>query len=170
MIFPHPEYWQPLVDALRAEVQEYAWLLKLLDQQQSHVLERTYGDLPGLTTDIGTQVTSLEARRNVRLSLQAELLREAGLASELRLRELLQSLEPPTDGLFAELIHELERLANKLTSRSRQNSLLLARAHEVSREMCRRLRPHSLTDTYSNRGQRPTHAAVNRPAALAVRA
>ena len=164
MILLPPEHWKPLADALRAEVQEAGWLLELLERQQRQVLDRVYEDLPGLTTDLSAQIAKVEARRDARVELQGELMTQAGADPKTRLRTVLDTIPPPVDGLFVELIRELERVSDRLNRRTRQNRLLLARAHEVTREIFRRLRPESVPDGYSPRGQRPVKGLVGRRA------
>lgn len=144
--------WQPLAAALRDEAQEYAWLVSLLEQQQRGILEQNYAEFPEMTHSIEEQLLAAHHKRSERERVAQLVRQEFGLEPQTPLRELIQLVEPPARTLFEELLNELRKLTERLQNRSRQNTLLLARASEVSRELLSYLQPTQSQTTYNQRG------------------
>jgi flagellar biosynthesis/type III secretory pathway chaperone len=145
--------WQPLADALRAELSEYGALLGLFDAQQNAILERDSEAILLCVSTIEEQMQRLGALRDEREELVRSFAAKFAQPASATLRSLLSFFAAEARPLLEALIDEINHLIHRARRRSRQNHLLLARAVEVRQEMLQTLRPESFTKTYSARGR-----------------
>ncbi|MBI3886005.1 MAG: flagellar protein FlgN [Opitutae bacterium] len=145
--------WQPLADALRAELSEYGALVGLFDTQQHAILGRDSEAILLSVATIEEQMRHLAGLRDEREALVRAFAAQFGQPPAATLRSLLPFFAADARPLLEALIDEINHLVHRTRRRSRQNHLLLARAVEVRQELLQTLRPDSFTKTYSARGR-----------------
>lgn len=145
--------WQPLADALRAELSEYGALLGLFDTQQNAILSRDSEAILLCVTTIEDQMQRLHHLRSEREEIVRAFAALHTQPATATLRSLLSFFTAEARPLLEALIDEINHLIHRARRRSRQNHLLLSRAVEVRQEMLQVLRPDSFTKTYSARGR-----------------
>jgi len=145
--------WEPLVDSLRDEVQEYGCLLNLFEEQQTAILRRQPEVVLAVNDAIEIQTRTIRVCRQQRETLVRNCAVQAGQSEESRLGELLERFADGVRPLLAALIDEINRLVGRMRRRAHQNHMLLARSVEVSQQMLQRLSPDGLSKTYSLRGR-----------------
>lgn len=155
--------FQPLIGALRAELQEYGGLLQLLDQQQTSLLGRRPDEVLAVSDAIQAHVPVLLRSRKQREACARELTKlaaadappsppptsgtKAPLAAALDL--FPQRLRP----LAEALVEEINGLVARVERRARQNQLLLTRALDSTQLTLRALDPAAPQRTYTPAGR-----------------
>ena len=149
---------EQIIDALRAEMQEYGGLLNLFDQQQEAILNRKPDDIAEIEQTIEAQLATLRARRTLRETLVTGLTPDAEPHPTLLQSILLfpQAMRP----LIEALAGEVNRLIGRVRRRAQQNQMLLARTIEVTQELCEKLKPGTVTRTYAQNGKMKIKAAT----------
>src|SRR5689334_21684051 len=97
---------QPLIDALREELQEYGGMLALLDEQQDLVVRRAPADLLDSVARIQVQTETIQRARRLRQEHQAELARRTGLPSEATIAEIRPHIPEEYRPLVEALVRE----------------------------------------------------------------
>ncbi len=153
-----PNRHEQIIDALRAELQEYGGLLNLFDQQQNAILNRKPDQIADVEQTVEAQLATLRARRTQRENLVT------GMTPDLDPHPtLLQSIflfPQPMRPLVEALAAEVNRLIGRVRRRAQQNQMLLARTIELTQELCERLKPGTVTRTYSPNGKMKIKAAA----------
>ncbi len=149
---------EQIIDALRAEMQEYGGLLNLFDQQQNAILNRKPDDIADLEQTVEAQLATLRARRAHREGLVIGLTPEASPHPTLLQSILL--FPQPMRPLVEALASEVNRLIGRVRRRAQQNQMLLARTIEVTQELCEKLKPGTVTRTYAPNGKMKIKAAA----------
>ena len=148
---PNPH--EQIIDALRAELQEYGGLLNLFDEQQDAILNRKADAVGEVEIIIEAQLATLRARRSRRESLVA------ALAPDATLLQVILHFPQPMRPLVEALATEVNRLIARVRRRAQQNQMLLARTIEVTQELCEKLQPGTVTRTYAQDGKMKIKAA-----------
>jgi flagellar biosynthesis/type III secretory pathway chaperone len=152
--------FEQIIDALRAELQEYGALLSVFDAQQQAILERKPDDVLELEGTITAQLGVVRTHRTRRESLLALLGNAATNAAKPTLFQSILQFPQPMRPLVEALATEVNRLISKVRRRAQQNQMLLKRTIEVTQELCERLQPGSTTRTYARDGKMKIKAAA----------
>ena len=147
---PHEQ----IIDALRAELQEYGGLLNLFDQQQDAILHRKPDAITEIDVTVEAQLATLRARRTNRERLVSAMVPNASLLQMIL--HFPQAMRPLVEALAT----EVNRLIVQVRRRARQNQMLLARTIEVTQELCEKLQPGTVTRTYAQDGKMKVKAAA----------
>lgn len=144
--------WEPLVEALRLELQEYGGLLSLLDRQQEYIHRRDAEQLLKLDRSLQGEMQATADLRDRREQMVATLAGQLGYPADTALSSMLEAFDEVARPLLKALVEEINALIEKTRRRAHQNQALLARACDVMEEVLRTLRPQGLTKTYTARG------------------
>ena len=145
--------WQPLVEVLREELEEFGALLRLFDEQQAALLSRDSTLVLGSVDAIEEQTRLLQELRGRRELLVRSFALGYNRPGGATLRSLLGDFPAEARPLLEALIDQINQLVHRTRRRSSQNHLLLAREVETRQQILETLRPGSFTRTYSPRGQ-----------------
>jgi flagellar biosynthesis/type III secretory pathway chaperone len=157
--------WNPLVDLLRDELQEYGGLFNLLGRQQDQIIERKPDAILVLNDEIDAQTQIVAELRTRREDMVADLHARADAAGTVTLRSLLPHFSADVQPLLEALMTDINHMLRRNRQKARQNHLLLARAMELTEQTLRVLQPENFTRTYRRTGQ----VATPRPAVVASR-
>ncbi len=162
MNFP-PDETQPLIEALRDELQEYGALLQLLKDQQSRLIGRRAEEVLHLSGAIETQLPVVDQARQRR---QGELRALAGNLTTskeevlgIQLNDLLPFFPTVVAPMIRGLVEEINRLVSTVARFASQNQLLLVRAVESTQAALRSVQPAAAQRTYTPTGRLYAHAA-----------
>lgn len=153
-----PNRHEQIIDALRAEMQEYGGLLNLFDQQQNAILNRNADAVADVEQTIEAQLATLRARKSQREALVSALTPD--VVPHPTLLQSILLFPQPMRPLIEALASEVNRLIGKVRRRAQQNQMLLARTIEVTQELCEKLKPGTVTRTYAQNGKMRIKAAV----------
>lgn len=145
--------WEPLVEILRSELQEYGGLFNLLSQQQDRIIERKTDAVLTVTDEIEAQTRTVGELRGRREELVATLLERAGETQSALLRALLPYFPEVVRPLFDALMTDINHMVRRNRQKARQNHLLLSRAMELTEQTLRMLQPENFTRTYKRSGK-----------------
>lgn len=144
--------WDPLIDLLREEVQEYGGLHNLLDRQQSEIFNRE-SDLVMLTNeDVERQMGMMNALRERRESKVKMMANKCNCDPELSLRNMLPHFPDFIRPLLEALIDEVNAMVTRTRRKARQNYLLLSRTMEITQKALSMSEPENYSKTYSRKG------------------
>jgi flagellar biosynthesis/type III secretory pathway chaperone len=157
--------WEPLVDLLRLELQEYGGLFNLLGRQQDQIIERKPDAILGLNDDIDAQTQVVGELRTRREQLVVDLHARTAAAGTVTLRSIIPYFPADVQPLLEALMTDINLMLRRTRQKARQNHLLLARAMELTEQTLRVLQPENFTRTYQRSGK----VATARPAPAASR-
>lgn len=149
--------WQILVDALRAELQEYGGICATLDEQQKAIFERNGEKVQMVGNILTQQIESATRLRNAREELMRDIARFNELPLETSLADMRQVFPASAHGLLKALVDEINTLLQTIRRRSRQNQMLLARTCEIMEHTLQLMRPSNFVKTYSAKGAISVH-------------
>ncbi len=155
--------WEPLVDALRLELQEYGALFNLLGRQQDQIIDRKPDAILMLNDEIDAQTQVVAELRGRREQMVDELHARAGAAGTVTLRAILPCFAADVQPLLEALMTDINHMLRRNRQKARQNHLLLARAMELTEQMLRVLQPENFTRTYQRTGKVATPRATPPP-------
>ncbi|MBK1878459.1 flagellar protein FlgN [Pelagicoccus mobilis] len=145
--------WNPLVEMLRHEVQEYGGLYNLLERQQEEIFKRD----PQLVLDTNAEIESYMADmgglREQRENFVREMARAFGADEEQPLSKLLNYFPDFMQPMLQALVDEINHMVRRTRQKARQNFMLLSRTMEINHETMQRLQPGNYNKTYSKRGR-----------------
>jgi len=159
---------EPLIEALREELQHYGEALALLNEQQELIVQRSAGDLFNSINAIQNQALVMVAARDKRSSLQRALALEIGLADGATLGDLIKRLPPQYQPLVQALLQENNELLFRVQQRARQNHILLSRSLELMQDLIRSLLPAGAGAIYTHGGDLSAPVFAPAPAFEAV--
>jgi flagellar biosynthesis/type III secretory pathway chaperone len=159
--------WEPLVETLRSELQEYGGLFNLLARQQDRIIERRPDDVLAINDEIENQTHAVAELRLRREELVDALTRRAGLKAPGTLRGLVPCFPEVVRPLVEALITDINHRVRRNRQKARQNHLLLSRAMELTEQTLRVLQPENFTRTYQRTGK---VSLTGRPAAARYQA
>ncbi|MCH6255856.1 flagellar protein FlgN [Puniceicoccaceae bacterium K14] len=147
------EDWDPLLELLREEVQEYGGLYNLLERQQREVFERAPESVMSTNEEVEHymgQMGLLRERREEQVVLMAN---RFGCDTDLSLSNMLDYFPEFIRPLLKALIDEINEMVRRTRRKARQNFLLLSRTMELTQEAISSLQPDNYTKTYSRKGK-----------------
>lgn len=144
--------WEPLVVALREELQEYGALLNLLTQQQNLIIGRNAQGVFEFNDLIDQQIRITHELRAIREQLSARLVESLGIEEPTPLRDILHYFPEKAQHLLQALIDEIYSIVEKTQHRARQNQMLIKRATEVTEKILQILQPKPSIKTYTRKG------------------
>ncbi len=162
------EQIQPLIDALREELQQYGEMLALLDRQHQFIMVRDGAEVfqsAGAIQAQGSVIQTARAQREKcrgRLALTLQQPERAGFTNVIPL------LPPDYRPLVKALVDENNELLLRVRERARQNHLLLSRSLELMQGLLNTLLPNRETRTYTDHGTMQTHTIVTHSSYNAV--
>lgn len=159
---------EPLVAALRDELQQYGEMLALLDREQELVVNRASAKLFESIGAIQSHAAVIQRARDQRDSCRAALAGELRQPVDTPLTLLLASVPPHYRPLIEALVQENNQLLIRVQQRARQNQLLLTRSLELMQRFISTLFPTRDTQVYNDHGHRPTRTQTVRPLYEAV--
>lgn len=154
--------WNPLVDLLRHEVQEYGGLYNLLERQQGEIFQRDPQLVLDTNSEIESYMSAMGSLRDQRETLVREMARGCGADEEQPLSKLLVHFPDFMQPMLQALVDEINAMIRRTRQKARQNFMLLSRTMEINHETMQRLQPGNYNRTYSKKGrigvktQRPT--------------
>jgi flagellar biosynthesis/type III secretory pathway chaperone len=157
--------WEPLVELLRLELQEYGGLFNLLGRQQDQIIDRKPDAILVLNEEIDAQTQLVADLRVRREQLVDELHTRAGAPGTVTLRSIIPYFAAEVQPLLEALMNDINHMLRRNRQKARQNHLLLARAMELTEQTLRVLQPENFTRTYQRTGK----VAPARPAATVSR-
>jgi flagellar biosynthesis/type III secretory pathway chaperone len=154
--------WEPLIDILRNELQEYGGLFNLLGQQQDRIIERKPDAVLSINDEIELQTRTVAELRGRRESFVDDLLARVGQPVPGSLRKLIPHLPDFVQPLLEALMTDINHMVRRNRHKARQNHLLLSRAVQLTEETLRVLQPENFTRTYGRTGRAtlPARAAA----------
>jgi flagellar biosynthesis/type III secretory pathway chaperone len=138
---------EPLITALREELQQYGEMLALLDRQQEQVKARAAAEIFQSISLIQAQATAIQSAREHREKCRG--------AAALACRQ-------------PALVDENNHLLGRIHQRARQNHVLLRRSVELMQELLRTLFPTRQTSLYNGNGHKRGQIINHRPLCNAV--
>ena len=147
------QHWEPLVQSLRMELQEYGGLCVLIEKQQRAILDRNMPEYMEIAEEIETQAAATSGLRAEREQQVLQYAESYGQKSETELSRLIPFFPEEAQPLLRALVDEINNLISKSNRRAKQNHMLLARAMQYTYELLQRVSPQSQVRTYSNKGK-----------------
>lgn len=145
--------WEPLVEILRGELQEYGGLFNLLGEQQERIIERKPDAVLSVNDEIEVQTRTVADLRGRRETYVDDLLARVGEAVPGTLRRLIPHLPEFVQPLVEALMTDINHMVRRNRHKARQNHLLLSRAVQLTEETLRVLQPENFTRTYGRTGR-----------------
>ncbi len=145
--------WEPLVEVLREELQEYGGLFNLLDRQQEEIFRREPDTVIETNEEIERYMADMGDLRQKREEMVSDLAENCGRDKDLSLKDLISALPDYARPLLQALADDVNHMVDKTRRKARQNFLLLSRTMELTQETIRALQPDRYTKTYSKKGR-----------------
>ncbi len=145
--------WDPLVDLLRKEVQEYGALFNLLDTQQKEIFNRQAELVLTINEEVESYMLDMGVLRERREECVRDMAMRIGCNTELSLSKMLNFFPEFIRPLLQALIDEINHMIERTRRKARQNFLLLSRTMELSQETVSALSPDNYTKTYGRKGR-----------------
>ncbi|MBT5168822.1 MAG: hypothetical protein HOI15_04495 [Opitutales bacterium] len=145
--------WDPLVDLLREEVQEYGGLYNLLDRQQNEIFNREPELVMQTNEDIELHMREMNVLRERREDQVKYMADSCSCDDSLSLTKMLLCFPEFIRPMLKALIDEVNGMVNRTRRKARQNYLLLSRTMEITQEALRMAEPDNFSKTYSRKGQ-----------------
>jgi len=159
---------QPLITALREELQQYGEMLALLDRQQEQVKARSAGEIFQSISLIQAQAAAIQGARQHREKCRGNAALACGRPETAPFPDLIPLLPPDYRPLLQALVDENNHLLGRVRQRARQNHILLRRSVELMQELLRTLFPARQTSVYNGQGRKNGHLVDARPLYNAV--
>ncbi len=154
--------WNPLVDLLRNEVQEYGGLYNLLERQQGEIFNRDPALVLNTNAEIESYMSDMGGLRERREAFVREMARNCGADEEKPLSQLIVHFPDFMQPMLQALVDEINHMIRRTRQKARQNFMLLSRTMEINHETMQKLQPENYNRTYTKKGrvgvktQRPT--------------
>lgn len=120
-----------LIEALRAELQQYGEILALLDRQHEAVQLHGAEEVLRLVAAIHAQSAAIEAARASRQHWQRQVALALGEGPEASVHQLAARMPEPYRLLVLALVRENNDLRDRVREQAEQNQLLLHKAVEL---------------------------------------
>lgn len=146
------EFLQPLIDALRQELQQYGEMLARLDQQQASIMRRSGDDVLAGVTSIQDQADTIQQTRRAREQVQHQLAARISLPGQTTLAQLTEKIPADYRPLMRALVEENNQLLARVQQRARQNHLLLRRSLDLMQSLLQTFSPPSHGTVYDGCG------------------
>jgi len=145
--------WDPLVDLLREEVQEYGGLYNLLDRQQTEIFNREPELVMQTNDDIEMHMQEMNVLRERREEQVKQMANRCACDDSLSLMKMLPWFPDFIRPMLKALIDEVNGMVSRTRRKARQNYLLLSRTMEITQEALRMAEPDNFSKTYSRKGK-----------------
>jgi flagellar biosynthesis/type III secretory pathway chaperone len=145
---------EPLITALREELQHYGEMLALLDRQQEQVKARSATEIFQSISLIQAQAAAIQEARQHRENCRAAAALACRHSANAPFAELIPLLPPDYRPLLRALVDENNQLLGRVRQRARQNHVLLRRSVELMQELLRTLFPAPQTSVYNGNGHK----------------
>lgn len=145
--------WNPLVELLRTEVQEYGGLYNLLERQQREIFKRDPELVMGTNAEIESYMGDMGTLRDQRESKVREMAQACGADEEQSLSKMLPFFPDFTRPMLQALVDEINHMVKRTRQKARQNFMLLSRTMEITHETFQSLQPENYSKTYSKKGR-----------------
>jgi flagellar biosynthesis/type III secretory pathway chaperone len=162
------ESLQPLIGALREELQQYGEMLALLDRQQEQVKARAATEIFQSISLIQAQATAIQGARELREKCRGSTALTCQQPENTPFSHLIPLLPSDYRPLIAALVDENNHLLSRVRQRARQNHILLRRSVELMQELLRTLFPSRQNSVYDGAGLKRGHFLNERPLCNAV--
>jgi flagellar biosynthesis/type III secretory pathway chaperone len=149
-----PESIEPLVTALREELQQYGEMLALLDRQQEQVKARSAEQIFQSISLIQAQAAAIQSARTHREKCRRAAAQDCHRPESAPFVDLIPLLPPDYRPLVGALVEENNQLLTRVRQRARQNHVLLRRSVELMRDLLRTLFPARQTSVYNGHGHK----------------
>jgi flagellar biosynthesis/type III secretory pathway chaperone len=159
---PSTESIEPLIGALRDELQEYGEMLALLDRQQEQVKARSASEIFQSISLIQAQAAAIQNAREKRENCRRAAAQNCRQPANSPFANLIPCLPPDYRPLVVALVDENNQLLVRVRQRARQNHVLLRRSVELMGELLRTLFPVRQTSVYNGNGQKRAPALAAR--------
>ncbi len=143
------EQLQSLIEALRAELQQYGEMLARLNDQQELVVQRAADALLQSVADIQEQSAIIHTARDYRAICQREVNEALGLPGDSNFAQMIPLLPVDYRPLVAALVQENNELLFRVHQRTRQNHVLLSRSVELMSRLISTLFPSAESTVYN---------------------
>ena len=153
---------EPLIAALRDELQHYGEMLALLDRQQEQVKARSSDEIFQSISLIQAQGAAILAARQHREQCRGAAALACRQPENAPFTDLIPLLPPDYRPLLRALVDENNQLLGRVRQRARQNHVLLRRSVELMQELLNSLLPSRQGPVYDGTGCRPASAAAPR--------
>ncbi len=154
------ETLQPLIHALREELQQYGEMLARLDFQQELLMRRSAENLLETVASIEVQGGVIRDSRQHREQCRCDVARALSQLDTTPFEELIPLLPEDYRPLVGALVAENNELLFRVQQRSRQNHLLLSRTLELMQRFMSGLFPTSTRPLYDGAGVMPGRAMM----------
>ena len=159
---------EPLIAALRDELQHYGEMLALLDRQQEQVKARSSEEIFQSISLIQAQAAAILAARQHREQCRGAAALACRQPENAPFTDLIPLLPPDYRPLLRALVDENNQLLGRVRQRARQNHVLLRRSVELMQELLRTLFPARQTSVYNGSGHKRGQVLAARPLYNAV--
>jgi len=159
---------EPLIAALREELQQYGEMLALLDRQQEQVKARSAGEIFQSISLIQAQAAAIQDARQHREQCRGAAALACHQPENTPFAHLIPLLPPDYRPLLLALVDENNHLLARVRQRARQNHVLLRRSVELMQELLRTLFPARQTSLYNGNGHKRGQLLNPRPLYNAV--
>jgi flagellar biosynthesis/type III secretory pathway chaperone len=156
------ENLEPLIGALRDELQEYGEMLALLDKQQEQVKARSANEIFQSISLIQAQAAAIQSARDKREQCRRAAAQQCSQPENAPFTTLIPCLPADYRPLVSALVDENNHLLVRVRQRARQNHVLLQRSVELMRDLLRTLFPTRQTSVYNGHGQKRMPSLVSR--------
>jgi len=154
---------EPLIAALRDELQQYGEMLALFDQQQELVVAREPQALLDNVAAINAQTAVMAVARREREKHQRTAVQACQLPAAAGFQELLPTLPNEYRLLIGALVDENNQCLRRIRQRGGQNQLLLSRSMQLMQRLLGTLLAATQTTTYQGDGRVAVAVATGRP-------
>jgi flagellar biosynthesis/type III secretory pathway chaperone len=145
---------EPLIAALRDELQHYGEMLALLDRQQEQVKARSSEEIFQSISLIQAQAAAILAARQHREQCRGAAALACRQPENAPFTDLIPLLPPDYRPLLRALVDENNQLLGRVRQRARQNHVLLRRSVELMQDLLRTLFPARQASVYNGDGHK----------------
>ncbi len=159
---------QTLINALRAELEQYGEMLALLDRQRQSVTARSADEVFQSIAPIKAQGAVIQEARARREECRAQVARKLDREADASFADLIPLLPADYRPLVQALVEENNALLVRVRQRARQNHLLLSRSLEMMAGLINTFFPSRETRVYNEQGNMRLRGLGMRPIYEAV--
>ena len=145
--------WDPLVELLRYEVQEYGGLYNLLVRQQQEIFKRDPQQVLDTNAEIESYMADMGNLREQREGCVRQMARAFGADEQLPLSKLLHCFPEFARPMLQALVDEINQMIRRTRQKARQNFMLLSRTMEMTHETFKALQPENYNKVYTKKGK-----------------
>lgn len=129
--------WEPLVEILRNELQEYGGLYNLLNQQEEGIVGRRPDDVLVINAEIEKQTRTVEKLRCRHTEVVADFCRRLEVGAPGTLRKIIPFFPDSVRPLLEALMTDVNHMVRRNREKARRNHQLLSRSMELTEKTLR---------------------------------